>query len=193
MERGGPTTDLAALVGLAKSGRTDAVEQLVDLYASRLYGLLYRMTGSATDAEDLLQETYIKMLRGLAAYKEAGRFESWLFSIAANQARDWFRRQNRALVATAAATEAATEEDFEPAAGSAEAEGERRLIQTEQADQLQRALAELSPAEREVVTLRFFSDLSFKEIAQVLKVPLGTALARAHRALKHLRARLPQE
>jgi len=193
VERIGPTTDLAQLVGLAKAGRTEAVEQLVDQYAARLYGLLYRMTGSAADAEDLLQDTYIKMLRGLAAYNEAGRFESWLFSIAANQARDWFRRHNRAPVATVAATQAATQEDLEAAAGSTEAEGEHRLIQMEQEDQLQRALAELSPAERQVVTLRFFSDLSFKEIAQVLQVPLGTALARAHRAIKHLRAKLPLE
>jgi RNA polymerase sigma-70 factor (ECF subfamily) len=187
VERTGPTTDLARLVSLAKSGRTDTVEQLVDLYAPRLYGLLYRMTGSVPDAEDLLQETYIKMLRGLAAYEEAGRFEAWLFSIAANLARDWLRRQGRSAAATAA------DDTVESAGGSAEPEAERRLIQMEQADQLQRALADLSPPEREVVTLRFFSDLSFKEIAQVLKVPLGTALARAHRGLKHLRDRLPRE
>ena len=193
MERTGPTTDLATLVGLAKSGRTAAVEQLVDLYGPRLYGLLYRMTGSVADAEDLLQETYIKMLRGLAAYEEAGRFEPWLFSIAANLARDWLRRQSRAAVIAPSAGERAADESVEATAGSADSEAERRLIRTEQADRLQRALAELSPHEREVVALRFFSDLSFKEIAQVLKVPLGTALARAHRALKHLRERLPRE
>lgn len=193
MERTGPTTDLAALVRLAQSGRTAAVEQLVDLYGPRLYGLLYRMTGSVADAEDLLQETYIKMLRGLAGYKEAGRFEPWLFSIAANLARDWLRRQGRAAVVAVNMSERTADESIEATADSADTEAEHRLIRTEQADQLQRALAELSPHEREVVALRFFSDLSFKEIAQVLKVPLGTALARAHRGLKHLRERLPPD
>ena len=189
MERTGQTTDLIGLVRLAKSGQTEAVEQLVDLYGPRLYGLLYRMTGSATDAEDLLQEAYIKMLRGLGHYEENGRFEPWLFSIAANLARDWLRRQARAVVVTAARTD----DEAEPTIASDEPQVEYQMVLAEQADQLQRALAQLTAAEREVVTLRFFSDLSFKEIAAVLKVPLGTALARAHRALNHLRERLPRQ
>lgn len=189
MERTGQTTDLTGLVHLAKSGQQAAVEQLVDLYAPRLYGLLYRMSGSAADAEDLLQETYIKMLRGLGGYQENGRFEPWLFSIAANLARDWLRKQGRAP-ATAAT---GSNEEAEPTVPSEESEVEHRLVLAEQADQLQRAMAQLSATEREVVTLRFFSDLSFKEIAAILNVPLGTALARAHRALKHLRDRLPRD
>lgn len=187
MESTGQTTsDLAGLVSLAASGRADAIEQLIDLYAPRLYGLLYRMTGSQVDAEDLLQETCIKMVRALGDYRENGRFESWLFSIAANLARDWRRRQGRSLVAAAA-----NQQDDPPVpAASDEPAVDHRLIQAEQADRLQRALAELSEAEREVVTLRFFSDLSFREIAEVLQVPLGTALARAHRGLKHLREKM---
>ncbi len=186
MERTGQTTDPADLVRLAISGRTQAVEQLVDLYAPRLYGLLYRMTGSAPDAEDLLQETLIKMLRALGNYRESGRFEPWLFSIAANLARDWLRRQGRSLVAAAPGTAERTEMTV-----ASEVPGvDERLVQAEQVDQLQKALAELSEAERQVISLRFFSDLSFKEIAAALDVPLGTALARAHRGLKHLKARL---
>ena len=144
------------------------------------------MTGSPADAEDLLQETCIKMLRALAGYRENSRFESWLFSIAANLARDWRRRQGRSMVAPAAGSR----EETRAAAVSGGPDVDHRLIQAEQADQLQRALANLSEGEREVVTLRFFSDLSFKEIAEVLKVPLGTALARAHRGLKHLRDKM---
>lgn len=186
MERTGQTCDLTGLVRLAKSGQPDAIEQLVDLYAPRLYGLLYRMTGSPADAEDLLQEAFIKMLRALPAYREDGRFEPWLFSIAANLARDWLRRQSRMAVAAAAGSQ----NDPETAAVSDQPAVEHRLLATEDADQLQQALADLSPAEREVLTLRFFSDLPFKEIAALLKVPLGTALARAHRALKHLREKM---
>jgi RNA polymerase sigma-70 factor, ECF subfamily len=186
VERTGQTTGLTGLVHLAQSGETKAVEQLVDLYAPRLYGLLLRMTGSASDAEDLLQETYIKMLRGLVRYQENGRFESWLFSIAANLARDWLRRQGRAVVAAAEGTD----QEGELLVASTESAVEHRLVCAEQADQLQQALAELSSAEREVVTLRFFSDLPFKEIAAILEIPLGTALARAHRALTHLREKM---
>lgn len=186
MERTGQTTDLTGLVSLATSGRPDAIEQLIDLYAPRLYGLLYRMTGSQADAEDLLQETCIKMLRALSSYNENGRFEPWLFSIAANLARDWRRRQNRSMVAPAGGRQ----DEAQPPAASDEPDVDHRLIRAEQADRLQRALADLSDVEREVVTLRFFSDLSFKEIAEILHVPLGTALARAHRGLNHLREKM---
>jgi RNA polymerase sigma-70 factor (ECF subfamily) len=144
------------------------------------------MTGSPSDAEDLLQETCIKMLRALGSYQEGGRFEPWLFSIAANLARDWLRRQGRSIVAPAGGPQ----DESQAAAAAGEPGVDHGLIQAEQADQLQRALAELSEAEREVVTLRFFSDLPFKEIAEILKIPLGTALARAHRGLKHLRDKM---
>jgi RNA polymerase sigma-70 factor, ECF subfamily len=186
VERTAQTTDLTGLIGLARSGRPDAVEQLIDLYAPRLYGLLRRMTGSPADAEDLLQETCIKMLRALDKYQEGGRFEPWLFSIAANLARDWLRRQGRSMVAPAAGSQ----DESQVAAVSGEPDVDCGLIQAEQADQLQQALADLSEAEREVVTLRFFSGLSFREIAEMLEIPLGTALARAHRGLKHLRDRI---
>jgi RNA polymerase sigma-70 factor (ECF subfamily) len=126
------------------------------------------------------------MLRALDGYQENGRFEPWLFSIAANLARDWRRRQGRSMVVPAGGSQ----EEAQAAAVSGEPDVDCGLIQAEQADQLQQALAGLSEAEREVVTLRFFSDLSFKEIAEVLKVPLGTALARAHRGLKHLRDKM---
>lgn len=187
MESKGQTTDLTSLVRAARSGRTEAVERLVDAYAPRLYGLLYRMTGSAPDAEDLLQETYIKMLRGLDGYEESGRFEPWLFSIAANMARDWRRRQGRTIEATGPGVDANDGGEQTP---TSQPQAESRAILAEQTDRLQTALSELSASEREIVTLRFFSDLSFKEIAQLLKVPLGTALARAHRAVRHLRAKM---
>lgn len=178
--------DLTRLVNLAKAGQTQAVEQLVDLYAPRLFGLLYRMIGSRPDAEDLLQETFVKVLRGLGSYREDGRFEPWLFSIAANLARDWLRRQGRSPVTALAGRD----EDLEASFTFDGPSPEQTLAQAEQLDLLQQAVNELSPAEREIVSLRFFAQMSFKEIAEALQVPLGTALARAHRAIGHLRERL---
>lgn len=156
------------------------------LYAPRLFGLLYRMTGSRPDAEDLLQETFIRMLRGLDSYHEDGRFEPWLFSIAANIARDWLRRQSRSPVTAMESRD----KELEPAIASDEPGPDQVLAQAEQRDRLQQAVSELSPAEREIVSLRFFAEMPFKEIAELLQIPLGTALARAHRALGHLRERL---
>jgi len=157
----------------------------VDLYARRVFGLLYRLTGSRTEAEDLLQETFIRMLRGLQTYRENGRFEAWLFSIAANLARDYLRRQSR--IGTMITGQ---DDEPPPVLASGEPTPEEKLAQAEQVDLLQQAMSELSPAEQEVVSLRFFSGLGFKDIAEILDVPLGTALARAHRAVKHLREKL---
>lgn len=186
LKRLSQASDLTRLVQSAKAGEPEALERLVDLYARRLYGLLYRLTGSRTDAEDLLQETFIRMLRGLQAYRENGRFEAWLFSIAANLARDFLRRQNR----TAPAGNSLSRNEQQPVLPSNEPTPEEKFAEAERVDLLQRAMNELSSSEREIVSLRFFSGLGFKDIAEILGVPLGTALARAHRAVKHLREKL---
>ena len=111
------------------------------------------MIGSRSEAEDLLQETYIKMLRGLANYREDGRFEPWLFSIAANLARDWLRRQGRSTVMSIAGKKDESESTF-----AFEGPGpDQTLAQAEQLDLLQQAVNDLSPAEREVISLRFFA------------------------------------
>lgn len=178
--------DLTSIVNLAKGGQHDAVEQLVDLYAPRLFGLLYRMTGSRHQAEDLMQETFVKMLRGLERYHEDGRFESWLFSIAANLARDYLRKQGRASTTTLSSQDEQRDQPFT----SGDEGPQEAMDMAEQKDRVQQAVGELSTREQEVISLRFFSEMSFKEIAETLGVPLGTALARAHRALAHLRTRL---
>jgi len=186
--KGKTRRDLTKIVGRARAGDEAAINTLVELYAARLYGLLYRLTGSRTDAEDLLQETYIKMLRGLQSYTENGRFEPWLFSIAANLARDWRRKQARRQDGAVSLDSAS-----EPARAvctvlpSSDPAPEALAEKAEQIDRLQAALSQLSEGEREVILLRFFSGLGFREIAEVLEIPLGTALARAHRGLKHLR------
>ena len=186
MTRHGQAPELTRLVQDAKAGKTEAIEQLIDLYGRRLYGLLYRLSSSTADAEELLQETFVKMLRGLQAYREDGRFEAWLFSIAANTARDALQRQQRAP----ATVSFDAEHNSRSAVASDEAAPEKMAARAEAADLLQQALQELSAAEREVVSLRFFSSLAFKDIAEILGVPLGTALARAHRGLRHLRDKL---
>ncbi|OQZ07215.1 MAG: hypothetical protein B6D36_01000 [Planctomycetes bacterium UTPLA1] len=177
----------------AQRGDTSCLDRLIESYADRLYGFLYRMTGSRHDAEDLMQEVFIRLVRTISAYQHDGRFEAWFFRIAANLARDRLRRICRGPKFLSVA---ADPDDDERGGGSggiarigSEAEPvDAALERAEEMDALGAAMLKLPDAEREVVMLRHFSQMSFREIAESTGVPLGTALARGHRGLGKLRA-----
>ncbi len=191
MERREPVAevDLDELLRRAVRRDAEALAKLVDLYSPRVYGLLFRLSGSREVAEDLLQETFLRVVRTIEEYEHAGKFEPWLFRIAANLVRDRSRQVRRR--GTAARPESAQREGDE--AGGFERvatdhDPARRLAQQEAIERLEACLQQLSEPEREILLLRHYSGLSFAEIAAILGVPLGTALARAHRALSRLRA-----
>lgn len=180
-----------ALITRAQQHDTAALDALVDAYSPRLYGFLYRLTSRRHDAEDLVQEVFVRLVRTIGGYQHNGKFEAWLFRIAANLARDRVRKITRTPASTSLDSPAADggpgPDDWMPTeTGSAALPG-NRLEQAEVSDSLQAALAKLPPAEREVIMLRHYSDLSFAEIADLMGTPLGTALARSHRALQKLR------
>lgn len=176
---------LADLIERARRDDPDALRALVDAYCRRVYGFVYRLTGSRDASEDLMQTTFLRLVRMLPSYVHQGKFEAWLFRIAGNAVRDRARsvaRRDRHIASgDFLRSENAKRENGDPHA---------HAVSIEDGDRLQAALAELEPADREIVMLRHFSDLSFREIADLLDVPLGTALSRAHRALARLRARL---
>ncbi len=175
----------------AQGGDSAAYERIVEQYAGRIFGFLLRMTGSRHDAEDLLQEVFVRLVRTLGAYKHEGRFEAWLFRIAANLARDRVRRAKRApkQVGQGFAEDASGAEVLDRIEGPIEP-ADTAMVRDEENDALGEALTKLSDSERETIMLRHFSQMSFKEIAKATGVPLGTALARAHRGLAHLRKML---
>ena len=187
--RDGLTPDqLASVIERAQRLDPEAYDLLVDAYGRRLFGFIYRLTRSHEDAEDLLQEVFLRVVRMLPDYTHMGRFESWLFRIAANLARDRIRRVRRSptIMSLSPRTDDSDEADWECVAPNAP-EVDQSLVLREQTDQLDAALAKIPAAEQEVILLRHYSDLSFAEIAEVMETPLGTALARAHRGLAKLR------
>ena len=185
---------LERLLRRARRRDPQALHKLVDMYSARLFGLLYRLTGSREAAEDLLQETFLRVVRMIPEYQHGGRFEAWLFRIAANLARDHARRLKRRGRPLALA-----EPDQEGEPGWWDVADARRpdpvgeLLKKEARQRLSAVLQELTEMDREIVLLRHFSELTFREIAEMLDIPLGTALARAHRALKRLKAALGEE
>ncbi|MFI4916736.1 MAG: RNA polymerase sigma factor [Phycisphaerales bacterium JB060] len=164
------------LVVRAGEGDEDAWRELVEAYARRVYGLLRSRGCDQARAEELTQSVFVTVARvlGQGQYTEQGRFEAWLFRIAMNRLRDDARARKRRAT-----------RDLGDAAAGLEA---KRPDEHAETDGLHAALEGLPPADRQVIELRHRADMSFKQIAEMLDQPLGTVLARHHRALRKLRA-----
>jgi RNA polymerase sigma-70 factor (ECF subfamily) len=177
----------------ARQRAPDALEAVYELYSRRVYGLLFRLTGSHDIAEDLLQGTFLRVVRMLPAYEHSGRFEAWIFRIAANLVRDRARQAARQRRFHAADSSDGGGVDGQWRAARPPPQPDELLGRREAGDRLAEALARLSESEREVLLLRHYSDLSFREIAEMLDIPIGTTLSRAHRALQRLRRDLGED
>lgn len=172
------TPELAGTLEAAARGDADAWRRLVHLYSGRIFALAKSRCRDPEVAEEITQSVFATVAAKLGAggYSEQGRFESWLFRIAMNRVRDLIRKNKRR-------TEFSGEERIEAAAECRQTGG----ADLQELDRLRAALEQLSEADREVVELRHHGDMSFKQIADVLDEPLGTLLARHHRALRKLR------
>ena len=169
------SVDLAQIIVGCRKGDSQCFSQLVDMYASRCYGYFYRLTGNNDISDELLSELFVKLVEKIATYK-GGSFESWLFKIATNIFHDFLRSKQR------------RKKLLEVRKVRLEAEvTEYKKSGDEQIDKLQIQLKRLDTDTRELIMLRFYSQLSFKEIAKMRSEPIGTTLARLHRGLKKLR------
>ena len=177
------------LVRRAKVGDLDAFEVLVARYQARAVRLAWTL--AAGDAEDAVQEAFVKAYRSLDRFREGASFRPWLFTIVANEARNRRRsagrRERLALRAEA----------LEPTADGGEATGgpspEAEALAGERRRRLASAIETLSDRDREVIACRWFAELSEAEMAVVLSCRPGTVKSRVSRALERLRAALPAE
>lgn len=177
---------LADLIHRAQLQDAAAFDALVDHFAGRVYGFILRMTAARDDAQDLTQEVFLRVVRMIGKYQDDGRFEAWIFRIAANLVRDRGRRSQRQPARLTLAERDGEGEGLDQFAGDEDAP-HAPLERGEDVERLTAALQLLPEAEREVIMLRYFADMSFKEIAESMGTPLGTALARSHRGLARLR------
>jgi RNA polymerase sigma-70 factor (ECF subfamily) len=175
---------LRGIVASAQRGSAEAYEALLDAYGRRLFAYFFRATGSYHDAEDLLAELMLRLVRRLKSYVDQGRFDQWLFRIAANMVRDRIRRRKAAPSVVSLDSETrsgATPGDRIAGRGPPV---EAPLLA---AEKLSAAMAKLDGVTRDMILLRHFGAMSFKEIAEIFQCPLGTALARVHRGVRTLR------
>ncbi len=158
-------------------------EQIVTEHSARVYRLAYRLTGDKYDAEDLTQETFVRVFRSLSGY-QPGTFEGWLHRITTNLFLDQVRRRSRVRIDPLG-------EDVDRLSPHPGPDGPERGFEHANLDNdVQHALDQLSPEFRAAVVLCDIEGLSYEEIAVTLGVKLGTVRSRIHRARAQLRAAL---
>lgn len=170
--------DELALVDRLQAGDPGAVDEVVDAYSRPLFAFILRTVDDHAAAEDIYQETWIRVVRHIGGFRREARFSTWLFQIALNLCRSAMRRgMNREHVSLEDAPELVQDPDVD--AGSILRAGQVRKI-----------VAGLPEKMREVVILRYFHDKSEQEIAEILDCPLGTVKSRLHRAVIFLRQKM---
>jgi RNA polymerase sigma-70 factor, ECF subfamily len=182
-----PDADVAAL---AKEGREAAFRELVRRYERPVFSLILRMVRDRQTAEDLAQDTFIKVLNHIDRYRPEFKLSSWLFKIANNLTIDHLRKRQLSTVSIDGSPHAASAAEIEATSFDVEARGESPLDEIESRElgsAIERAIAALRPEYRACIMLRHVEGRSYEEIAATLDLPLGTVKTYIHRARHQLR------
>lgn len=165
------------LIARVRVGDQEAFAVLIDRYKRQIYNLAYRLLGSANDAEDASQETFIRAYTRLATYEPDGRFGAWLSAICSHWCIDTMRARRRRVQTVALGKVTESDRFISQVDGPEEV-----ALVADSRDEVQRWLEALPPQYRTVLTLRYFQDLSYAEIADVLDEPISTVRMRLFRA-----------
>ncbi|MGH7718655.1 MAG: RNA polymerase sigma factor [Gemmatimonadaceae bacterium] len=185
-----PDADVVALV---KQGRESAFRELIRRYERPVFSLIYRMVRDREAAEDLAQDTFVKVLNHIDRYRPEFKLSSWLFKIANNVTIDHLRKRQLNTVSIDGSPHAATAAEAEATSFDVEARGESALEELESRElgtAIERAIAHLRPEYRACILLRHVEGRSYEEIAATLDLPLGTVKTYIHRARHELRGAL---
>jgi RNA polymerase sigma factor (sigma-70 family) len=161
------------LMSQVRSGVGEMLGVLFDRYQMPLFNFFYKMTGSRTTSEDLVQEVFFRILKYRQSYQQGTPFRAWMYQIARNARVDFFRKQR---------PEVTWEPEMEPAVAPADS-----AQQQQETQMLYRALLEMPAEKKEVLILSRFQGLKYEEIAQLLGCEVNTVKTKVHRALQELR------
>ncbi|MBR3725079.1 MAG: sigma-70 family RNA polymerase sigma factor [Bacteroidales bacterium] len=174
--------DYQLVIAAREKGDQRAYADLMRFYREPIYLMLLRMTHSPVDADDLTIETFGKAFCQLSTYTPQNTFATWLFSIASNNGIDFIRRRHLQLVSLSSISVSEDNETYEYPIASADPTPEEDLI-IRQRDNLVRQLVDrLPPRYKRIVSLRYFDEMSYEEIATKLNIPLGTVKIQLRRA-----------
>ena len=164
------------LARLVLGGDTAAFEYLFDRYRDAIHRLFLQRTGNTEDADDLLQETFIKVYMNLHRYSPEYTFGQWLYTIARNTFIDYVRKRQDDLP---------IDEKFSSPASNTPTP-EESVINSQQRNQIELCIARLPENYRRLIRMRFFDEYSYEEIAVKLSLPLGTVKTQIHRARERM-------
>ncbi len=173
--------DLGQILSGCKAGKAESFSKLIDIYSNRCYGYFYRLTGDKNLSDDLLGELFVKLVAKIGSFK-GEVFDGWLWKIVSNIFYDYLRDKQQQKKILESRKSQLESESTEP-----------RESGNEQTDGLQRQLEKLDTDMKELIMLRFYSQLSFKEIARMRDEPIGTTLSKLHRGIKKLRELMEQQ
>ncbi len=179
-------TDEKKLIERILAGDLDAFSDLMTIHEKQVYNLCLRMTGHPEDAQDLSQEAFVKVWRGLQFYKFESSFSTWLYRLTSNVCIDFLRQQKRRAACSLNMTDENGEETeleiVDPAPSP-----EQQVSSREDKTQIAAALNQLEDEFRLVLTLRVVEDLSYEEIGEMLDLKPGTVKSRIARARTKLK------
>ena len=168
------------------------LEELIDRNKNRVYAYILMVVKDRHLADDIFQETFIKVINTLRSglYKEEGKFIQWVMRIAHNLVIDYFRKLNRIPFVD---TQSDEHEDIFDNLRMTEESAEDKMINEQIYDDIRRLINLLPPEQKEVLLMRHYSDMSFKDIAELTDVSINTALGRMRYALINLRKMIKEK
>lgn len=167
------------LIGRFQQGDNYAFDLLVKRYKDPLINFIYRFLGSQTDAEDVLQETFLRLYKNKHYYKEIAKFSTWIYTIAGNLAKTELRKRKRRTLFSINQF-GGEDKDYDIPDNSNNPEQDTNTQITDEI--IQASIERLSAKFKEVIILRDIQGFSYEEIAEMLQVPLGTVKSRVNRA-----------
>lgn len=165
------------------AGDKQAYAQIINKYKNPLYGTILRMTRNPHDAQDLVQEAFIKVYQQLEKYNGTGSFSSWLYRVAINHCMDEFRKKRYQMKQSEINEETVVDPNHP----------EVIFLKKEKNRQLERLIATLPEDERLIILLRYMNELSYDEISELADIPLSTVRNKLHRAKKKMRKTVKRE
>lgn len=181
-------TDEELLQGSLK-GHSGDFKVLLERYEGELFNFLYHTTGDKQAAEDLFQETFLQVFTNLDRFRPDGRFKPWVYTIAANLARDEMRRRRRRRMVSLDVEVGSSEEASLVDLLDADAPTPEKVLDDKESGSLARELMDTLPETlKEVVVLYFYNDMKYVEISEALGLPMGTVKSRLFRAVREMSA-----
>jgi len=174
-----PQTSDEELIARFQEGDNYAFDLLVKRYKDPLLNFVFRFLGDRTEAEDIVQETFLRLFKNKHYYKEIAKFSTWIYTIAGNLAKTELRRRRRRKIFSISHF-MSLEKDYDIPDESHSPEQDANSQITDAI--IQKAIQKLSPKFKEVIVLRDIQGLSYEEIAEIVHIPLGTVKSRVNRA-----------